>query len=278
MALITSMAATAIGAGGVLAFSQDNDLRQNAIHIPALGSTLTGSTVGATSAGEPAPSCGLSVGKTVWFRFRAPIALRLEANTAGSDFDTVVQVYVATASGLSKVKCNDDGFGPSTPADVVFNAGAGKLYYFQLGGYGGASGNYSFLLLGNPRNDYFANAAVVKGLPFVYQEDTTNGSSQSGEPIDCGTTMVHSVWFKYKRSTTASVSADTFGSSFDTVLGLYRGTSLGSLSWIGCSDDRAGTLQSQITWTAVAGTTYYIQVTGSDYGDWGDLTFALTRN
>jgi len=66
------------------------------------------------------------------------------------------------------------------------------------------------------------------------------------------------------------VSADTFGSepSYDTVINVYRGTSLGSLTFIDCNDDAAGTSQSQVSWSAMGGRTYYyIQITGSDNGD-----------
>ncbi len=78
-----------------------------------------------------------------------------------------------------------------------------------------------------------------------------------------------------------SVSADTFGSepSYDTVINVYRGTSLGSLTFIDCNDDAAGTSQSQVSWSAMGGRTYYyIQITGLDNGDYGELVFALTRN
>jgi hypothetical protein len=277
VALITAMTAMAIGAGAVLAAAPGNDLKQDPAHFGTLGTVISGSTVEATSAGEPVPSCGAGVGKTVWFRFRAPIALKLRANLGTSDFDTVLQAYVATPDGLSRVACNDDGFGLATPSLLTFNAKPGKLYYFQLGGYNGANGHYDFYLDGGPLNDFFATPAVAKALPFVYQEDTSRASGQPGERTDCGS-KANSVWFKYKRSTTAYVSADTFGSDYDTVVAVYLGTTLASLTRIDCIDDSGGTLQSQVTWLAVGDKTYYIQVNGKAITDWGALTFALTRN
>lgn len=277
IALVAAMTATGITAGAAFAAAPGNDLRENATHIAALGSEVAGSTVEATSASEPVPSCGSGVGNTVWMRFRAAIALRVTASTATSDFDTVLQVYVATASGLSKVKCNDDAFGPSTPAALTFNATAGKLYYFQLGGYGGASGNYTFDLDGAPLNDYFATPAVAKSLPFSYQENTTFATGQAGERADCGS-KANSVWFKYRRSSNASVSVDTFGSSYDTAIAVYAGTSLGSLLRIDCIDDSGGTPQSQVTWFVVGGQTYYIQVNGITSSAFGSLTLTMTRN
>ncbi|MBA2570176.1 MAG: hypothetical protein H0V04_03225 [Chloroflexi bacterium] len=62
------------------------------------------------------------------------------------------------------------------------------------------------------------------------------------------------------------------------MINVYRGTSLGSLTFTDCNDDAAGTSHSQVSWTAMGGRTYYIQITGLDNGDYGELVFALTRN
>ena len=55
------------------------------------------------------------------------------------------------------------------------------------------------------------------------------------------------------------VEANTFGSNFDTTLGVYTGTR-GSLTQIACNDDSNGTLQSRVRFDAIAGTTYYFMV------------------
>jgi len=56
---------------------------------------------------------------------------------------------------------------------------------------------------------------------------------------------------------------NTTGSNFDTVLAVYTGSSVSGLAMITCNDDIAsGNLQSQVTFTATAGTTYRIQVGG----------------
>jgi hypothetical protein len=54
---------------------------------------------------------------------------------------------------------------------------------------------------------------------------------------------------------------DTFGSSFDTVLGIYTGT-CGSLTPINCNDDSSGTLQSSVSNSVTGSTSYYILAGG----------------
>jgi hypothetical protein len=56
---------------------------------------------------------------------------------------------------------------------------------------------------------------------------------------------------------------DTFGSDFDTLLAVYTGATVGGLTETASSDQEPGGLsQSQVTFEAVAGTTYHIAVDG----------------
>lgn len=281
IAVAVALTATIAGAGSVAAVAPDNDLRRNARHIsdPVIYSDGPYSTADATLGNEPVPSCGDDVGKTVWYRFRAPIAMRIVVQTRFSDFDTVIQVYRSTSTGLARVKCNDDYSASDLWSGALFNAAAGGLYYFQVGGFQGATGQLEFFLLTVPSNDQFAKAAVASDLPFSYEQDTSSANTQAGEPSNCaGGALASTVWFRYTPSSTRKVSADTFGSAFDTVLNVYRGTSLASLVEVKCDDDAGGGYQSQVSWNALGGQSYYIQVSGFDTGEYGDLVFTLTRD
>ncbi|HZN18063.1 MAG TPA: PKD domain-containing protein, partial [Micromonosporaceae bacterium] len=65
-----------------------------------------------------------------------------------------------------------------------------------------------------------------------------------------------------------AVSANTFGSSYDTVLSAWTG-SQGSLNPLACNDDANGTAQSQIAFPVTANTTYYLMA-GRCCGGGGD--------
>ena len=63
------------------------------------------------------------------------------------------------------------------------------------------------------------------------------------------------------------MTIDTAGSNFDTVLAVYTWDGI-IFTEVACSDDyppgEFRTLQSQVTFDAAAGTTYYIQAGGFD--------------
>ena len=128
-----------------------------------------------------------------------------------------------------------------------------------------------------PGNDAFVDAtAVTEPLPFTDAQDTSEATLEVGEPAlgdECGSSVDHTVWYSYAPSADATVSANTFGSDFDTVLGVWEGTDLGSLTLVGCNDDRRD-LQSAVVFLAAAGSEYRIQIGGYG-GDSGSLEFKV---
>ena len=72
----------------------------------------------------------------------------LTADTAGSDFDTVLGVYVMGEAGLEQVVCVDDTGEPdfSLQARASWASEAGVTYYLQVGGYGGSAGRLEFVV------------------------------------------------------------------------------------------------------------------------------------
>jgi hypothetical protein len=73
------------------------------------------------------------------------------------------------------------------------------------------------------------------------------------------------------------VVSETVGSDFDTVLAVYRGTSMSALTEVGCNNDiDAGNVRSRVQFDAVAGETYYFQVGGAGGGT-GTLNFSATQ-
>jgi PKD repeat protein len=130
--------------------------------------------------------------------------------------------------------------------------------------------------LAQPGNDAFANATVIDTVPFSTTEDTSEATSDPTDPSGCSNNG--SVWFAYTPSSGTTVVADTFGSSYDTVLSAWTGTP-GALDLLACNDDFNG-LQSRITFPATGGTTYYFMVgfccgTGGNGG--GSLTFSVNQ-
>ena len=115
-------------------------------------------------------------------------------------------------------------------------------------------------------NDSCSTATTVLSLPYSATTSVTAATTSSSDPAPrCGNgSRAKSVWYKYTTPFTRIVTADTFGSDYDTILSLYAGSCGAPQSLFGvCSDNANGTLQSQITFTAWARTTYYFMVTSS---------------
>lgn len=133
--------------------SDTADLMVNAANIPwadnfgdrGVITTLTGlgqgSNVGATrEPGEPHHN-GKTGGKSVWLSWRAPSSGIATFTTAGSDFDTVLAVYVGSSVATLGGLASDDDRGGFLTSQVIFNATAGSEYQIAVDGVNGSSGN-----------------------------------------------------------------------------------------------------------------------------------------
>lgn len=117
-----------------------NDTAEDAIPIPTDTFALAQPTTTATHAGELRP-CS-NIGATVWYSYQPRSAHWTRAQTHGSNYDTVLAVYVDTPLGLVLVGCNDDAGGGTSPATsrVTWYADDDATYYIQAGGYNARTG------------------------------------------------------------------------------------------------------------------------------------------
>lgn len=115
-----------------------------------------------------------------------------------------------------------------------------------------------------PRNDQFANAAVVKPGGWGHRTDITLATVQASETTQNGCPMGRTVWYRFTPPRDMMMSAHTYGSRVDTVLNLWRGTALGSLSALGCNDEYAQNsgYSYLVDRLVQGGQTYYFQVGG----------------
>lgn len=142
--------------------------------------------------------------------------------------------------------------------------------------WGTGAGLISFRGQLRPGNDECGNATEVDSLPFTDNVDTRLATPNANDPqLACGSDNPgNTVWYRFTPARSGTYAVHTFGSNFDTVLGLFTGT-CGRLVEIGCNDDTGG-LQSRIIWTAEANVTYYILATEySNQPTGGDLTLTV---
>ena len=253
-----------------------NDLCSGA-RILASGVTSVVDTAGATTAGDPAPTCGGSLGRGAWYRFTPANSGTVTVNTCGSDFDTILSVYTGSCGSWSEVACDDDSGCANFTSRVTFNGVAGTTYYVLAGGFAGIGGTLrvaaNLPLPSTPQNDLCSGAATLSNGGSAFLNTAT--ATSSGDPTPgCGSGVGKGVWYKVTPGNSGTLSVNTCGSTFDTVLAVYAGT-CGALSALGCNDDNSScssgsSLESAVSVPVSAGTTYYIFVGGYG-GDSGNL-------
>jgi hypothetical protein len=143
-----------------------------------------------------------------------------------------------------------------------------------------------------PANDNFADAATlteVAGPQAATAYDNVDATIEAGEPnpanagkaSDCSTYTARpdcgaSVWFTFTPSTTGNYTIQTCdqGTDSDTVLGVYTGAAVGSLTSVATNDDGSGTCfggssayGSRVTFAATQGTPYRVTVGGYSAGE-----------
>lgn len=263
LALVLIVTATASGGGAATAAppSHDSLATPRILSAGTIGGASGSNNEEATFAGEPTPSCQHSVGHTVWWRYRPPAPMVVNMNTLGSDFDTVLAAYRSTPDGLVEVACSDDNNGATSK--IKFTAAGDTPYYIQIGGFSALAGSIQFAYSFKLVNDPFGKARVISpGFSDTFNTALATSGRQSGEQAGCSS-MGYTVWYRFTVSSKRRVTFDTFASTFDSQVAVWYGTSLAGLTFVGCADDTdEPNGNGSLSWTAVPGRTYYIQVGG----------------
>jgi hypothetical protein len=111
---------------------------------------------------------------------------------------------------------------------------------------------------------------VVNQIPFSHSEFNNCATEQGGEPNHANANGTRSLWYNWTPASNQIVTINTRRSSFNTVLAIYTGNTVGTLTLITNNNDISATVsQSQVTFNALAGTTYRIAVdsSGGSVGD-----------
>ncbi len=136
-----------------------------------------------------------------------------------------------------------------------------------------------------PANDHFLNSLPVTSVPFSETVSTKAATLDPGEPqpgppipgnpLPCGG-VNNTVWYSFTPSADIRLTAEAVGSSADTLVTVYEGSDLNSLTPVACSahlPDR----QARVEFTARAGVPYHFQVAALSYS-LGSVTFKLVES
>jgi hypothetical protein len=189
----------------------------------------------------------------------------------GSDFDTTLGVYQGdTVSGLVRVAANDDFELGQTSSRVGFLVSAGTLYRIAVDGHDGAQGTVQLTwrpggIPTPPPNDLFINAAATVGFGGIYHASNYGFTREPLEPSHAGGAGQRSAWWRWTAPISGPTVINTADSSFDTLLAVYIGNSVSTLRKVAENDDIDPILdqiQSEVSFGATAGITYWIAVDG----------------
>jgi hypothetical protein len=107
----------------------------------------------------------------------------------------------------------------------------------------------------------------INGIPFehiVSTVDATETDLSDPNAIPCEGKTLHrgkrTVWYRYQATSNRGIHADTLGSTYDTYIAVWRGTSLNNLTLVTCDDDIFSNTNSEVLFAATPGNTYYIEV------------------
>lgn len=220
--------------------------------------------------GEPRPSCIYQPASTVWYRYTASEDGVLIADTDGSNSETMLAVWEERDGRLIERGCNAY-FGTTPRSRVAIHAEAGSTYYFQLEAYryDRPLPNIAFRLRAGspPANDDLAGATVVGALPFSDSVDTSDATTERGEPATfCAGGPLASVWYSFTPAADGVAIVDTNGSDFNTVVAVWTQTQFG-LTPVACgfNPNIPGESAARTAFQASAGETYLIQAGGYPY-------------
>ncbi len=220
-------------------------------------------------------------GASVWYNWQAPASGSVTFTTAGSNFDTLLRATDGTPSYIEEAfpivndtlqASSDEEAGGLVSSRVTFNAVAGTKYLISVDGYNGQTGNvtlswgYSLApaTATTPANDNFASAKTINGDTGSISGTSVNATKEANEPNHAGSGGGASVWYRWQAPVGGTAIFTTDGTEFDTLLGVYTGSSVSALTQVAANDDRPPgiTRVSRAVFTAVAGTTYFIAVDG----------------
>ena len=200
----------------------------------------------------------------IWYCYTASCTGDVTVSLSGSAFDTMLAVYDGCEcypASADLIECDDDS-GLDRASEITFAAVAGNQYLIEVGGYGSETGegvlNVSCQAATASKDDCVGAEPLgdVKNLPF-----STTGMTFDGPGLCLASP---NIWYCYTASCTGDVTVSLLNSAYDTMLAVYKGCECyptqGDL--IACNDDFGSAYQSQVTFAAVTGGKYLIEVGG----------------
>lgn len=241
-----------------------NDLFANAITISDGGLTTTVGNTGKASgeANEFFSERGDVVtndfpNRTLWYRFVPTMGSGPVFFYALDNDNKPLHVRVTTGSFGSFT--NEGADAELTDFGVLVSNGT--PYYICVDeGAAPARGSFRLFVGRTSVFDNFANAPNIlplSGAVSSYSSVNFGATTEPAEPSGAGT-----IWYKFFAPNTNRIYLNTFGSTYDTVVDVYTGSTLGTLTGVATNDDfnLPRNTSSALDFVPTANTTYYVRI------------------
>ncbi len=111
--------------------------------------------------------------------------------------------------------------------------------------------------------DMFSARGLTSGFTNIVRGTNITFTREAGEPRHASRNGNHSGWISWTAPASGLLRLDTIGSSFDTLLAIYTGSSVSNLTVLAANDDINGdSVVSAVSLNVTNGLTYHIAVDG----------------
>ena len=182
---------------------------------------------------------------------------------------------------LASPPCSPSQMTVAIGASEIAVGGNGSVAVFTPPPGGGNSSPSSFTITAPPpANDNFAQAINASPTPFSDTKDSSGATTEPGEPAPGCTNgqspQTKSIWYTFTPAADGTVTADTNGTTYDSVLQAVTGT-LGNFTSVACADLNGPGVGETVSFAATAGVHYFFVI--SDFNGVGGATvFHLTSS
>ena len=158
--------------------------------------------------------------------------------------------------------------GETAPTLTLANAGVSQIGTYQViisNSFGTITSQPVLYTSNNaPFNDHFADRISLVGPSHNVRGSVREATKEPGEPAHGGNDGGRSVWWSWVAPADGLVEIYTYGSSYDTTLAVYTGSTLNNLALVEENDDLLpGRVNaSRVVFQAVKNTEYQIAVDG----------------
>lgn len=253
------------------------------------GTVTAGTVLGATASSTDATACFGTEDDDVWYSFVATATSHRISllNIAGSTLDMYHSLWTGADCGsltLVPGSCSDND--TSNPTGLTI----GQTYYVRVYTWTANVAQTSTfnICIGTPppppSNDNFATPIAVScGNVYTGNTSAPVTLDENDAPDGFGADLdAPNLWYSFTGSgSPQTVTIDLCGSSYDTSVLVYTGTS-GNLTLVAANDDDAtcnatnDSTRSRLSFTSNGNTTYYITVEGWNVGSVGAFTMNVT--